>query len=596
MPTISLRRAWPALAIVLVAVLAASCSQSVSTSSSASSPAGGTDVPKRGGTLNLVMNSDVMGFDEAFNAPWFAWTTHLTEDEMLTGDWTQGPAGSNKWTWTLDGIYNWSSKAGSVCESWQVVAPYHYIFKVRQGIHFSLDKNNEASTLVNGREITAQDVVYSYLRLCTGTSSYIYQAHPYFTKNIKMTAPDKYTVDLVVPDDPDSIYQIAQIVVDWNGVIAKEVIDKWGDMKDWKHAHGSGPFMLTDYVSASTVTFTRNPNYWDKDPIGPGKGNQLPYLDSVKVFIIADLSTRLAALRSGSLDTIAALGIDDANTVISTSPKVVVHKIPAALSFNQIFMRTDKKELPYSNKKVRQALIKGIDYKTLVKDLYHGEAVYPTFPCPPLPDLKDVVLDLKEASKEAQDLYVYDPAKAKQMLAEAGYPNGFKCTILTENTETNTDYLAVIKDMWSKINVDLTIQPIETGVYLNRWVARDYDDMFYGGMASPGTFRSMVSSQGSGGGYNLSYIVDDRLANGSKRMLAAFAKGDDAEVARIHKELCGYIYEDAWAISTPAQTSHTLWWPWLKNYHGETAVGILNGFMWSKYVWIDQDLKKAMGH
>ena len=559
----------------------------------------GGDVPKYGGTLNLVAAGDPMGFDEAFNAPWFVWPTHLTEDEMLNGDWTQGWAGGNgskKWTWTLDGIYNWSSKAGSVCESWQAVSPYHYTFKVRKGIKFSLDPNNEASKLVNGRELTADDVVYSYNRECTVPQSYIVAAHPQFVKAIKMTATDKYSIDLVVPNDPDSIYQIAQIVVDWNGVIAKEVIDKWGDMKDWKRAHGTGPFMLTDFVSGSAVTFIRNKNYWDKDPIGPGKGNQLPYVDTVKVLVITDLSSRLAALRTAKIEAITGIGIDDAKSVKQTTPKLSVFEIPAALAANQIFMRTDKKDLPYSNKKVRQALIKATDYKTIVNTLFDGKAVYPTLPCPPLPDLKDVVLPLSEASQAAQDLYVYDPAKAKQMLSEAGYPSGFKAQIFAQNTEANIDYLSVIKEMWSKVGVDLTITPLELAVYNNRWNARNYDELFYGGMASPGTFRSMVSTQGFGGGYNLSYIEDPRLAEGKIKMMDMFASGDDVGLAKLHRQLSGYIYEDAWAVSTPAQTSTSFWWPWMKNYHGETAVGILNTWGWTKWVWLDSDLKKSMGY
>jgi hypothetical protein len=57
----------------------------------------------------------------------------------------------------------------------------------------------------------------------------------------------------------------------------------------------------------------------------------------------------------------------------------------------------------------------------------------------------------------------------------------------------------------------------------------------------------------------------------------------------LHRQLCSYIYEDAWAVSTPAQTSSVFWRPWVRNYHGETAVGILNSYGWPKWVWINQD-------
>ena len=65
---------------------------------------------------------------------------------------------------------------------------------------------------------------------------------------------------------------------------------------------GNGPFIMKDFVSNSSATFVRNPNYWGKDPIGPGKGKQLPYLDRIDLFIIADTSTNQAAFRTGKLD------------------------------------------------------------------------------------------------------------------------------------------------------------------------------------------------------------------------------------------------------------------------------------------------------
>ncbi len=612
-----LKRALPVVAVsLLLAMLAAACGKTAepTKTTTATQPTGtttkpaatttappvDTDKPKYGGILNLRATTDPNSFDEAFAPPWWSWPCHLTGDEMLNGDWTQGAAGgygSNKWTWTLDGIYNWSSKVGSICESWEVVKPYHWVFQVRKGVRFSLDTSNEASKLVNGREVTAADVAYSYNRLCTAPSSYIFIAHPYFTKNLSIKALDKYTVELIVPNDADSIYQIAQIGVDWNSIIAKEVIDRWGDMRDWRRAHGTGPFMLKDFVSGSTLTFTRNPNYWDKNPIGPGKGDQLPYVDSVKVFVIPDSSTFLSAIRTGKIDaSMMAQGLDDTKTLTGTRKDLQTRELPGATAPGHIHMRTDKKDAPWGKKAVRQALTKAIDYKSIVNDMYQGKAVYPSAPISPLIDLKPNYLPLDECSDVIKDLYVYDPEKAKKMLSDAGYPNGFTANIFSWNNEINIDYLAVIKRMWAKVNVTLNIQPIEIGVYNVRWNARDYDEMFFAGFASPGTFRTMVSTQGSGGGYNLSYIVDSRLEKGKDLMLEAFNAGNDAEVAKIHKGIMAVVYEECYIICTPTQTGTMIWQPWLKNYRGETAVGILNSYAWAKYVWVDRDLKAKSGY
>jgi peptide/nickel transport system substrate-binding protein len=555
----------------------------------------GTDVPKYGGSVTYLVASDIMGFDEAFQAPWFAWTTHLTEDEMLTGDWTKGPAGTGQYGWILDGIYNWDSKAGQACESWQIITPNHWVFKVRQGIKFGVNPNMEATKLTGGREMTATDVVYSYDRLRNEPASYVYNAHNALMKAMKLTVVDKYTIDLEVPNDADSIYNIAQIIVDWTGIVAKEVVDKYGNMKDWKTAHGTGPFFLTDYVPASSVSFVRNPNYWAKDPIGPGKGNQLPYLDAIKFLIIGDTSTQLAALRTAKIDQISNVQVDDADSVKKTSPDIAFKDYTPAGVY-QIYMRTDKQDLPYKDKRVRQALVMATDYTSIVKDMMKGKAQYPSYPITPMADLKDAYLPLSEASADVQNMYKYDPTKAKELLKLAGYPNGFKVNILTPNVPSwNVDYLSVIKQMWSKINVDLSIQQIEMGVYNNRWVARNYDDMFFASTASSGTFRYMCSSQGTGGGYNLSYIDDKRLADGRIQMMDMFGNNKDAEVAKLNKQLSQYIYEDAWVVNTPVENRTIFWWPWLKNYHGELAVGILNPWGWNRWVWVDQDLKKSMG-
>jgi peptide/nickel transport system substrate-binding protein len=97
-----------------------------------------------------------------------------------------------------------------------------------------------------------------------------------------------------------------------------ETVAKYGDMKDWQNAVGTGPFMLTDYVSGSSITFARNPDYWMKDPLHPQ--NQLPYVDGVKLLIIPDTSTALSALRTGKLDVMEAVVWDDTVSLKKTSP------------------------------------------------------------------------------------------------------------------------------------------------------------------------------------------------------------------------------------------------------------------------------------
>ncbi|KKS33599.1 MAG: Extracellular solute-binding protein, family 5, partial [Parcubacteria group bacterium GW2011_GWC2_42_13] len=98
-------------------------------------------------------------------------------------------------------------------------------------------------------------------------------------------------------------------------IVPPEVVAKYGDMSKWYNAVGTGPFLLTDYVPGSQALLPRNPNYWKKNPVGPGTGDQVPYIDALQYLIIPDASTRLAALRTGKLDRMANLTFEDAGQI-----------------------------------------------------------------------------------------------------------------------------------------------------------------------------------------------------------------------------------------------------------------------------------------
>ena len=79
----------------------------------------------------MVVNAgDILGFDEAFNAVWIVITNHLTNDELLTGDWAKGPAGTNQYSWLSNGNYAWDSKGPSVADTWKIVEPGHMTFNL----------------------------------------------------------------------------------------------------------------------------------------------------------------------------------------------------------------------------------------------------------------------------------------------------------------------------------------------------------------------------------------------------------------------------------------------------------------------------------
>ncbi|MEJ2048161.1 MAG: ABC transporter substrate-binding protein, partial [Dehalococcoidia bacterium] len=232
-----------------------------------------SDKPLYGGTIVTSSNTNWQDFDEVIGSPIvFNHPMRFTSQEVWIGDWSKGPAGTND-------TRSWSrvmlNKTGDIAESWEFDGwdAGTLIFHIRKGVHWALDPDSEASKLVGGREVTAEDVAYSFNQVCKTPSAYIYKAYP-MLRVAEITAPDKYTF-MVKADPPTSNWFLR--VIDFFHVVPHEVVETYGDMSDWKNLVGSGPWMLKDLIDNSSVTFARNPNYYMKNPVGPGEGDQLPY-------------------------------------------------------------------------------------------------------------------------------------------------------------------------------------------------------------------------------------------------------------------------------------------------------------------------------
>ena len=123
------------------------------------------------------------------------------------------------------------------------------------------------------------------------------------------------------------LYGVEPIIEWFVFIYPPEVIQQHGDAKDWRNLVGTGPFMLTDHVEGSSLTYTKNPNYWGYDAKFPE--NRLPYIDRLRVLEMKEEATRLAALRSGKLDLVGGPGnspiksMDQAESLGKTNPDLV---------------------------------------------------------------------------------------------------------------------------------------------------------------------------------------------------------------------------------------------------------------------------------
>ncbi len=592
--------------VVLTGLLVTSCAQSLRTTTATATQATGapttaepisnpaTEAPRYGGMVSIGLGADILNFDEVVGFHPGALTLHLTNDELLIGDWTKGLAGTGESDWAVRGIDRFDLKTGCLAESWEIPEIGTIIYHIRQGVHWALYSSSESSRLVNGREFVADDAAFPLKLYTTNARTWFSRQYPRLVKdpNLSITAPDKWTV--VVKTSPDTFLDARSLFSDFASMIPREVLDKYGDtsMSDWRRSVGTSAFILTDFVSGSSATLIRNANYWGKDPIGPGKGSRVPYLDGVKYVIIPDASTRFAAMRTGKVDSINAVEWEDAVSLKKTTPQLLSRKYTSD-GANGIFMRIDKADLPFKDIRVRRALMMATDFEAIKKDFFGGDAQILTWPIPLRPEYKDAYLPLDEAPPTVQELYVYNLDKAKALLADAGYANGFKTKMTCQAIPTTyVDYFSIIKTMWAKAGIQLTIDPRETAVFSSLYQARAYDEM-------------ICMSQGPIGGlYKFLYCTGNSFTNGSyisdpkaEAAWAAVQKDvftDIAAADRTHKEFLRYALDQVWAIPYEYAPYHNFWWPWLKNYRGEYSLGYDTEYKWTTYAWIDQDLKESI--
>lgn len=225
-------------------------------------------------------------------------------------------------------------------------------------------------------------------------------------------------------------------------VVSPTAFDKNGiDWMRW-HMVGTGPFMQTDFQRDVSLTTARNPNYWEQG---------LPYLDGVKYLFVSDEMTRVALFKSGGGEILntngngrVALDLQNAGYNIITQPGGATVLVPDSLNADS----------PWSNLKVRQAADYAIDKASIAKTLGYGywQAAY----------------QMNSPASMAYDSglhgRVYDPAKAKQLLTDAGYPNGFKSKIIAANT-TDPNLVAALQAYLSKVGVQCDIELAESSKY-----------------------------------------------------------------------------------------------------------------------------------
>jgi peptide/nickel transport system substrate-binding protein len=516
-------------------------------------------------------------------------------EQITYSDRTRSIAGGGTASYA-DGPTAMQDVIGCLASKWSTPDQYTWVLDIRQGVHFSKIPNNVGSDLVNGREMTADDIVASIEFIRDTPSSWARVAEPVLEQNMTVEKTGPWQVTVHTPKNPNTAYLWIMGGGGSQFIWPKEWLPKYGTNNDWKVQVGTGPFMQSDFVDNSVLTEVRNPNYWEKNPVGPGKGDQLPYVDGIKVLIIPDISTQLAALRTGKADvyvpSFGAVAKEDWASLQKTNPQMKEYRM---ISYPlQIGFRRDKPDLPFKDIRVRKALMMATDMLSIKNGLYGGEAELIDSPARIL--YPSVFTPLDKLPADVQELYAYNPTKAKQLLTDAGYPNGFKATLTIDSSPTASDMAQTIKAMWIKVGVDVDIQIKEGAIFQQLWTNRNYDQMMMtmnaGGNAALFVRYSFGYYRGTNS-YNISYADDptgsDPIIEKAFEDQAKVINVDFAACDKIMKDLIPYILGQAFLVPTPAAYVHRVWQPWLKDFYGEGP-----GKLWMQYVWLDRTMKEQM--
>lgn len=518
----------------------------------------------------------------------------------MSQDWTRGPAGSNLNDFAAGAHSLEDSMMPVLAESWQMPKQGVWILNIRKGMKWA-QTGFPAAAVTNGRELTAKDVVASFnWQINEMPRSWIWVSQPAIAKasSINQTGPMQVTIRTPV----DYLTSWTWLIqgAGYHRVYAVDVEKKYAHQliyqgEGWPYEEyvGTGPWITKEVVAGSFIKQVRNPDYWGTDPAGPGKGNQVPYIDTINTLYLTDRSTQLAALRTGKLDFLGSFTRDEWKRETELTPRYKSASTLNDTTQNRVFfMRTDKQDKPFKDIRVRQALMYATDFNSIKDQYYAGAAEIDVWPLNS--NFKATAYTpLKDMPKEVQDLYTYNPDKAKALLKEAGYPNGFKTSVVVENASNNVDDVSIFKDMWKKSGIELVIDIKETSTFTSIQATKNFEEMLYRFNYSNFPQDFYFTSRRGNSSNNLSFINDP--AGSDPTIETAFAKADSAmmvdmpAVYKAMKDLRPYVMQSAAVIPRPTPFTYNVWNPWLKNYYGFAATGY-------KYHWIDKALKKSMGY
>jgi peptide/nickel transport system substrate-binding protein len=493
--------------------------------------------PKRGGTLRFTFQSDpVTGFDPQQTISFVTMVPlSFTHSRLLKVK--AGPS-VKPMTYPVE---------GDLAESWTQPNETTYVFKLRKGVRW------HPKPPVDGRELTAEDVKYAYERFLTVKGN---PNRPVLDSVDKIEAVDKHTVKFTLKEPNAWFLDLLASTSTW--IIARECVDKFGDLKKVESVVGTGPWMLERWEPNVRMTFVRNPHYFL-----PG----LPYADGVEMLIDKDPSSRLAAFLAGKTD----FGPDyqqvlrriDLQLVKQRKPNLQMAEYTWIVS-GALGLKIDKP--PFNDVRVRHALSRASN----VQEVFDANAVSQGqwTPNPVVPAaFAEWAIPIDQLGPEGRKNYQHSIAEAKRLLAEAGHPNGIKVTVEAPGTGYGPDFLDAVQinvKNWKDAGIEVDLKLKEYGAFISSTIYGKFDQMFLGlrgAWADPEAYfyRIYMPEQP----LNVMPVNDSKLTEMIRLQRRTL---DVAKRKQIVYDIQRHAAEQGYFLANGSSNVVSVWEPYIKNY------------------------------
>jgi peptide/nickel transport system substrate-binding protein len=415
-------------------------------------PSARAQTPKRGGTLTLRM-WDPPHFDHILA---HAYKTHVvisfTHSRLL-----RHKAGPDVRPGSLP-------LEGDLAESWQQTGDTSYVFKLRKGVRF------HGKPPVNGRELTADDVRYTFERILDDKGSVNVSMYRAISK---VEALDRHTVRFTLKE-PFAWFldMIANPMA--GAIIARECVEKFGDLKKVESVVGTGPWMLERWEPNVRLAYVRNPNYFVSG---------LPYADGVDVLIDKDPASRLATWLSGKSD----FGPEYQHAVRWLDAPVARQRKPGLQTAEYTWLTSGATGFkignpPFNDLRVRRALGRATNWAEVFESLAFSQGHWTPNPIVPAA-FAEWSIPIDQLGPEGRKLYEFNTAEAKKLLAEAGHPNGFKTTVEAPAAVYGPDFddsVQINLKNWKAAGIESDLKLKEYGAFISSTIFGKFDGMFLG--------------------------------------------------------------------------------------------------------------------